>query len=332
MRHFAFFAFALLFASLLQGCIIIPISLPGGAEVRQVVYRDGSGIMPKKIAIIEVSGVLNSGGSGDGFFSADSSVVDLAKKLAAVREDRRVKAVILRVDTPGGGVTASDIMYHELEAFRAETDLPVYVSMQTVAASGGYYVSMASDKIYAAPTSITGSIGVIGVFPEATGLMKMVGLKMNAIKSGAQKDGGAFYRDMDDESRAIYQAMIDDFYGKFVDVIAANRTNLEREEIVALADGRVYTAQQAVDAGLIDGIAYLDEVVEAVENDFDLAGASVVIVSRSAAQTTESLYAASMPGSRANEKPAASQVNIVNFDARSLAEPVTEPFNYLWMP
>jgi protease-4 len=113
------------FALLLQACIVIPIQFPGSAEVRQVVYRDGSGIKPPKVAIVDVSGVLTTGGAGDGFFRSDSPVVDLTKKLHAVKNDSRIKAVILRMDSPGGGVTASDIMYHELLEFRRESGIPV---------------------------------------------------------------------------------------------------------------------------------------------------------------------------------------------------------------
>ncbi|MBX3730879.1 MAG: signal peptide peptidase SppA [Candidatus Sumerlaeia bacterium] len=322
------------FAMLLQACIVIPIQFPGSAEVRQVVYREGSGIKPPKVAIVDVSGVLTTGGSGDGFFRSDSPVVDLTKKLHAIKGDKRIKAVILRMDSPGGGVTASDIMYHELMEFRRESGIPVYVSMQTVAASGGYYVSMAADKVYATPTSLTGSIGVIGVFPDLTGLMRIVGVDMHAVKSGDMKDAGAFYRGLGDDERAVYQSIIDQFHNQFVAVIARNRTRLDEATVRSLADGRVYTAQQAHEAGLVDGVAYLDEVIGIVENDLGVQQkkATVVLIARSGKAKTESLYAAGQTPAAPEAKSGGTQVNLLNIDARSLLDPVGEPFNYLWIP
>jgi len=318
----------------LQSCVIIPISWPAAPEMNQVVYQRGSGIRPAKIAIVDVSGVLRAGGSGDGFFSSDSSVVDLTRKLAVAAEDSSVEAVILRVDTPGGGVTASDIMYHELKKFREEEDIPVYVSMQTVAASGGYYISMAADKVYATPTTVTGSIGVIAAFPEARGLMDKIGFDMNAITSGPNKDAGAFYKDMSYEDRALYQALVDDMYGKFVKVVDEGRPNLDEAKVRELADGRVYTADQALEAGLIDGVAYLDEVVESIEDELDLGKARVVIIKRSGNDSTTSLYAgaeqANAPRTQGN---GGGDVNVFNvnigpgeFSAKN------EVFNYLWVP
>jgi len=325
---------AILLSLLVAGCVIVPISWPSPPGVRQAVYRKGRGFSPAKIAVIDVSGVLTGGSSGSGLFTSDSTVVDFTRKLRNVKNDGRVEAVILRMDTPGGGVTASDIMYHELSEFRDETNLPVYISMQTVAASGGYYLSMAADRIYATPTSITGSIGVIATFPEARDLMNKIGLGMNAIKTGPNKDAGAFYRTMRPEDRELYQAVVDDMYGKFIAAIEGNRTDLGVERIRELADGRIYTAQQALDAGLIDGIAYLDEVVETVERDLGLSRPEVVIIKRSGSDTTTSLYA--REAALASQSPAsgnpATQINLLHVDMSSWSTPTNEVFNYLWVP
>lgn len=314
-------------ACLLAGCVIIPIGLPSPPEVKQVVYKRGSGWKPDKIAIIEVSGVLRSGGEGEGFFSSDSSVVDLSKKLKVARQDKSIKAVILRVDTPGGGVTASDLMYHELKRFRKDRKIPVYVSMQTVAASGGYYVSMGADKIYATPTTLTGSIGVIGTFPEAKGLMGKIGLDVNAIKSGGNKDAGAFYREMSEEDRQLYQAIIDDYFNQFLSIVLENRTDVAEDEMAKAADGRVYTATQAQAAGLIDGIMYLEEVIEKVKEENHLKKPSVVIIKRTGRSSTDSLYATSAPG-----EARTGDLNLLKVDAHRWLNPAPEVFNYLWIP
>lgn len=314
----------------LQSCVIIPISWPSAPEMNEVVYRKGAGIRPSKIAILDVSGVLRAGGAGDGLFSSDSSVVDLTRKLDVVKKDSAVDAVILRIDSPGGGVTASDIMYHELEKFREEEDIPVYVSMQTVAASGGYYIAMAADKVYATPTSITGSIGVIAAFPEARGLMDKIGFDMNAVTSGANKDAGAFYKDMTPEDRALYQAVVDDMYGKFVAVVDEGRDSLDEARVRELADGRIYTADQALEAGLIDGVAYLDEVIEAIEDEQGLGKSRVVIIKRSGSDTTTSLYANARGQQAAPE--ASRDINLFNVDLHAWQQPTNEFFNYMWIP
>ncbi len=320
---------AFLLVALIPGCVVIPIGFPSMPTVKQVTYREGKGWAPKKIAIIDVSGVITGGGEGQGFFPVDSSVVDLDKKLAAVREDKSVKAVILRVDSPGGGVTASDIMFRQISRFREETEIPVYVSMQTLAASGGYYVSMAADQVYATPTTITGSIGVIGTFPEFRGLMDKIGVDFNAITSGKNKDAGAFYREMTDEDRALYQALIDDMYEQFLSVVGGNRTDLDAETLRELADGRVYTAHQAMDVGLIDGIAYLDEVIETIETDLGIDEPTVVLVKRTGSQSVDTLYAQT---GRMVQPGASTQINLLNVDMGGWSTPTNEVFNYMWIP
>jgi len=314
--------FSLIFAAIfMTGCITV--SLPD-SELRQVTIEPGDGFSPDKIAIIEVAGVLSDSGSGDGFFSRDGSIVDLAKKLSMAEKDSKIKAVVLRLNTPGGGVTASDIMYHEIKKFREESEKPVYVSMQTVAASGGYYIAMASDRIYATPTTITGSIGVIATFPEIDGLMNRFGVEMNAITSGDNKDAGAFYKQMAPDEREIFQSLVDDMYGQFVEVIQNNRTDLTSDQIAQAADGRVYTANQALEIGLIDEIMYLDEVLEDIEEREGLDEPEVVIIRRASNPRGETVYAAS---------PEPTTVNLMSIEIdRWQAMNNREVFNYLWIP
>ncbi|MCB2155653.1 signal peptide peptidase SppA [bacterium] len=312
------------FVLLLQGCVIIPISLPTMPTDQMVMYKEGKG--RDKVAIIDVSGVLTSGGASESFFGSDSSVVSLTKKLDVAREDKHVKAIILRVDSPGGGVTASDIMYRELMRFKQERDIPIYVSMQNLAASGGYYISMAGDRIYAHPTSITGSIGVIAMFPEVKGLMDMAGVKMNAIRTGEMKDAGAFYDHMTDAERELYTDVIQDMYSQFLAVIEKNRTNLTHDELLAAADGRIYTAKQALDKGLIDGVAYLDEVIEMAKKDVGK-DPDVVLIMRSSREEVSTAYASSKA-----PETGGTQFNLFNMNLDTFGAPSTEVFQYMWRP
>lgn len=322
MRSTLLVATLFLAALLLNGCITIN-AFGGPSDVRVLTLERGSPLYGNKIAIVPVDGVITGGGEGDGFFSRDSSVIDLARKLDAAKSDSSIKALILRVDSPGGGVTASDIMLRKIQQYKEETGNPVYVSMQSLAASGGYYIAMAGDEVYANPTTVTGSIGVIIAIPNVAGLMDRFGIRMNAITTGEMKDAGAFYKDMTPADRAVFQGLVDDMHEKFVAVIAKGRPDLEEARIRELADGRVYTADQAAEAGLIDGVLYLDEVIEKVREDLNPnRRETVVLITRTARTSVESPYA-QVPAS-ADAFPS------VRLDP---SHPRTgEMFNYLWMP
>lgn len=316
-------AFIYLFAVLLQGCISVKLF---DNQFQAVTIEQGSGFGRSKIAVVDISGVLTDTGPGNGFMDSDSSVVSLSKKLDYIKNDRRVKAVVLRVNTPGGGVTASDIMYNMLTKFSEEENIPVYVSMQSVSASGGYYISMAAKEIYATPTTITGSIGVIATFPEVDGLMGKVGLNMNAITSGKNKDTGAFYKKMTAEDRQLYQDVVNQMYGQFLEVVGKNRTNLNAEQIKTLADGRIYTATQAKEAGLIDGILYLEDVIERVKANEKLSSPEVYLIKQGSASANDTAYASA-------HTPTTTQYNLLNVDVdRWNALGHNEVFSYLWMP
>jgi len=157
-------------------------------------------------------------------------------------------------------VTASDIIYHEILRFKERTGRPVLGLMMSVAASGGYYIASACDVIMAHPSTLTGSIGVISIFPNVETLMAKVGVKVNVIKSGPAKDSGSPFRDMTEDEKKIFQGIIDEYYEGFLDVVARNRKGkIPAEKLRTIADGRVYTAPQALKLGLIDAIGYFDD-------------------------------------------------------------------------
>src|SRR5262249_17873578 len=163
-------------------------------------------------------GVILNSKLGGLLTSGDNPVSLFRERLQAAAEDKHVKAVVLRINSPGGGVTASDIMYQDLVSFRKETGKPVVACMMDVAASGGFYLAMGSDLVFAHPTTVTGSIGVIMSLYDASGLFSLIGVASNPIKSGPNKDIGNPARPMTEEQRAILQSMIDQFYGQFVKV------------------------------------------------------------------------------------------------------------------
>ena len=222
MRLFVFLAIVPL-AGCFNGITICPTF--SGGPVEETIVRDSKSCFCRdKVAIIDVEGlILNAKTSsvltGDG----DNPVSLFHERLQAAADDKHVKAVVLRINSPGGAVTASDIMYQDLMHFRKETCKPVVACMMDVAASGGYYLAMGSDVVYAHPTTVTGSIGVIMSLYDASGLFAKIGVASNPIKSGPNKDIGNPARPMSDEQRAILQGMIDQFYGEFVKVVARGR-------------------------------------------------------------------------------------------------------------
>ena len=216
-----------------------------------------------RVLVIDVEGLISSYANQGLFTREKSSVAQVYERLEHAAADRRVRGVILRLDTPGGEVTASDIIYHEILRFKEKTRKPVVGLMMGVAASGGYYIASACDVILAHPTTLTGSIGVISVFPNIQDLMAKVGVKVNVIKSGEAKDSGSPFRDMTVEEKKIFQGIIDEYYQDFLDAVSANRKErIAPDDLRTIADGRVYTAPQALKLKLVDEVGYFDDALK----------------------------------------------------------------------
>ena len=229
---------------------------------------DGEDSEDDFIAIVPVQGVIVEPPSDN---PGKGSVGQLTNLLKQLRKEEHLKGLLLMVDSPGGGVTASDRMYEELRRFKTETKLPVVALFEDVAASGGYYVSMAADHIIAHPTSITGSIGVISHFYDFSELMGRVGVEVNTIKSlnfqGKEsfKDIGSPYRKMKPEERALMQKLITEMWERFVTVVAEGRKGkLTPEQIRKLADGRVYSGPEALRQHLIDQVGYVPDAYQEI--------------------------------------------------------------------
>ena len=257
MKRIAF----LLLAAAVVGAGCSPhfhLDLLGREELEEITLIPGPA--RGKILMIDVEGVISSAADA-GLLSRERSAVSrIFERLDKAAADPAVKAVILRLDTPGGEVTASDIIYHEVLRFKERTGKPVVGLMMGVAASGGYYIAAACDVILAHPTTLTGSIGVISIFPNVEALMTKIGVKVDVIKSGVSKDSGTPFRAMTEAERDVFQRIIDEYYGSFLDAVSRNRKDrIAPEELRKIADGRVYTARQALDLKLIDDIGYFDD-------------------------------------------------------------------------
>lgn len=243
----------------------------------QEVLIDGETTAQQKIAAIPINGVImESMGTG-------GSVSQVKKTLRALKKDESVMGILLIIDTPGGGVTASDRIYHELLEFKRETKLPIHSLFLDVAASGGYYVAMASDHITAHPTTVTGSIGVISKFFNFSEAMDKVGISVNVVKSlnskgeVSFKDMGSPYRPMRPEERELLQGLITEMWERFTEVVAAGRENkLSLEEVRKLADGRVFTGKQALELKLVDSVGYSEEAYAKIREAAGAENAKIV--------------------------------------------------------
>jgi len=212
------------------------------------------------VAVVRVEGMILSGDApispfGDTSGAAYSGVV--IEHLKRAEADSNVKAVVLRVNSPGGSVVGSSEIYEQMLAMTK----PVLVSMGELAASGGYYVAAPADEIFANPATLTGSIGVISQFLDLSGLFEEYGVAATVIKSGKYKDTGSMFREMTDAEQEVWQSIIDQSYEEFVRIVAEGR-DLPVEDVKVLADGRVYTGQQALDLELVDKLGNLPDVID----------------------------------------------------------------------
>lgn len=230
----------------------------------------------KKIAVLEVNGAIQDTGDVTSFFQSPGyNHSAFMKNLEHVKEDKDVKGIILKVNSPGGGVVESAEIHDKLVEISEETKKPIYISMGSMAASGGYYISAPADKIYASPETLTGSLGVIMQGVNYAGLAEKYGVEFVTIKSGEFKDIMSPSREMTEEEKNILQTMINNSYEGFVDVIASGR-GLSEDKVRTIADGRIYDGRQAKEIGLIDDFGYFEDVTEAMKKNEKLAGAQVV--------------------------------------------------------
>lgn len=220
-----------------------------------ILFPDLDLSMEDRVALIRIEGVI---------LDANATVSDLKK----FGENPSIKAIVLRIDSPGGGVVPSQEIYDAVQRVRNKNNKAVIASMGTVAASGGYYIAAATDRIIANPGTLTGSIGVIMETANVEGLLKKIGVEGIVVKSGKFKDIGSPIRKMSDEEQALLQSVMDDVHKQFIDAVAEGRS-LEVSTVQALADGRIFTGRQAKEAKLVDELGNLDDAIQLAA---DLAG------------------------------------------------------------
>ncbi len=302
------------------GCVSVDLlSIISPSLKEHEISRD-SRFAKNKILIIDISGFIRSGESRGLFvrYTTPNSIKAILNKAA---DDENVVAVVLRINSPGGEVTATDIIYHDILKFKKEAEIPVFASIMSLGTSGAYYIGAAADEIYSHPTSIIGSIGVIARVPQFSELADKIGYSEIIFKSGENKDLGNPLTKMSEEQQVIFQNMIDSMHERFLEIVVENRSGFATKgELRSIADGRIYTPEEALHNELIDGIAYLDEVIEKVKLSAGVEKAKVITYDHGSGYDSN-IYS-NLP----------MQVNLLNIDLRNIFGDTQPGFHYLWMP
>ena len=243
----------------LAGSVLIAVLIFAGGTEESEYDLSGHGA---KVAVVNLTGTIIS----------SREIVSMLQTLA---KNKSVKAILLRVDSPGGGVAASQEIFEEVESIR-DSVKPIVVSMGSLAASGGYYVSCGATRIVANPGTITGSIGVIAMFPNYAKLMGKLGLQMDVIKSGKYKDSGSPFRQMTEQDKKYFQGVVEDSYDQFLNAVAKER-KLPIDKLKKFADGRVFTGAQALKLGLVDTLGSFEDAIKIAAKLGGIKGEPVVV-------------------------------------------------------
>lgn len=308
----------LLVICLFQACAFVNVPLMPSTRPLEETVLEGKGRY--KVLLITIQGVITAERRRifPGIESEPDPVARIKEELQKAADDKKIKALILKINSPGGTVTACDIIYKEIRAYREKTGVPVIACLLDTAASGGYYIANAADMIIAHPTTITGSIGVIATKFNLQGLMTKLGIAEESVKSGDKKDILSPFRSMTPEEQKLMQDIIDGLYRKFLDVVVAGRKDLTMEELRPLADGRVFTAQQALDAKLVDAIGYLEDAINKAKERAGLKEARVIVYHR--------------PEAYKNNIYSQATVNIFGLGEQEFSAYQPLRFMYLWNP
>lgn len=278
-----------------------------------------------KVLVIPIRGTISDAPKRQFIITRPSMVQEVVSQLRKAQKDPEVKAIILKINSPGGSVTASDILYNEIVAFKQKTKAKVVVVMMGVAASGGYYISLPADYILAHPTSITGSVGVLFLRPDVAGLMDKIGIDVEVSKTGKNKDMGSPFRQATAEERQIIKDMIDQLGKRFLDHIAEHR-KIDPERMKEISSARIFLADDALKLGMVDRVGYIAEAVSLAKKLAELPENAKVVVYRRTEYPDDNLYNTSTSHYEGRG------LSIVSLDLPASLTSFQAGFYYLWQP
>lgn len=274
---------------LMSGCTFNLLNLESSNRPFKQVAISGSGL--EKVAIIAIDGVISDESSEDLFDmeSPPNMVENLATQLKIAEHDDDIRAVVLKINSPGGSVVASELIYKELMSFKSHTQKPLIASMVGVAASGGYYVALPCDHIFATPSTITGSIGVIMMYPNFSKLMNFLGVRMEVYKSGENKDILSYFRNPSQSDQQILSEMVKESARDFWTLVKQQR-HIRDSDMNLVKTARIFTARQAQKIGLVDQIGYTDDAILHATQRANIAPESTVVVFRKNYYANDNIY------------------------------------------
>ncbi len=322
IRRGAFLAVLML---LVPGCVLVSANLnPFTTKPQPLEEHVVSGEGDAKVLLIDLAKTISGEEEEEpfGVKRHESTTSRVREELDRAAKDDHVRALVLRINSPGGTVTASDVIFHQLMQFKAAHHVPVLAQLLDMGTSGAYYVALATDEIIASPTTVTGSVGVVMYNVNVTGLMEKVGVRNQTIKAGERKDIGSPLRKMTADEQRILQAVLDQMQERFIGLVRERRTGISPEAVRTIADGRIFTADQALQLGLVDRIGYLQDTIDRATLRAGVARARVIMYRRPE-EFAENIYSA------ARLRP--TQMNLVNFDFGALRM-FTPQFLYMWLP
>jgi len=325
----------LLLATLLMlaGCGPLSFTVgvrPEDRELDTTTVEDDQRWFGPRVAIIDISGKLVNADRNGLLEQGENPVSLLNEKLRRAREDSRVEAVILRLNTPGGTVTASDMMHRAVERFKKQTDKPVVALMMDLTTSGGYYIACAADHIVTYPTTVTGSIGVIVQTVSVEMALNRLGVQTVAITSGENKASTSLLNDLSPEQREIFETMVTDFYDRFRQTVREGRPNLTDEQFDRISDGRVLSGRRAAKLNLADEVGDLYDAFASARSLAGVESADLVVYHRQLKHVGSPYAAAQGPGPSVQNQ---TQINLAQVNLQGQI-PGLGPaqFYYMWDP
>ena len=303
---------------------------PGDQQLKAAVVQTDGVWFADRVAMIDITGLIHNANKPQLIGHGENPVSLLHERLQKARRDPRVRAVVLRINSPGGTVTASDVMYRMITDFKQQTGKPVVALMMDVAASGGYYVACAADRIVAHPTTVTGSIGVLVQTVTFKTAMDRLGIHAEAITSGPNKAVGSPLGPLTDEHRRVLQSLVDDFYQRFEQVVHRARPGIAEQDFARITDGRVVSGEVAHKAGLVDQTGDLDDAFDLAKHMAGIQQADLVVYHRPL-QYVGSPYAHAQalhaPG---DFEKVDTQINLAQINLQGHVAFPTPGFYYVW--
>jgi protease-4 len=315
----------LLFAALIlmNGCIAPNVYLfSDGTKPFQEVILEGDA--DEKVLFLSIDGTISDSPRQGLLRDRQSPVQQIVSRLRRAEKDEAVKAVVLKINSPGGTVTGSDIIYHELAAYKKRAGIKVVAAMMDVAASGGYYVALPADRIVAHPTTITGSIGVLFLRPNIDALIGKIGLTVDVSKSGEQKDMGSPFRKATPDEERLFQDLTDRMGQRFMDLVRRHR-DIDDKDLAAISSARIFMADEAKVLGLVDEVGYVGDAVDAAIALAGLPESARLVVYRSTDIAEDTVYNSPGAGRPADR-------GLIELGPAAMMDNLMPGFYYLWLP